>query len=252
MTGAGEGDLQESTPNWRGTALQYPHNAQKMRSPKKTHRHKGTKKSGAGKGWCGKFGKKNNEHITGCGIFANRVPRFPLFPPSTLPLDDNNSFIWISQSCGKKKEGTTAGTRVLCTQYILRVAIEQWAFEGNSPISSLSDRGTTRKCLLNKLLQCPRGVMYKPKVPQQFDGNSLREGIRINGIRQHYNQKTMQIQKRIKAQCEACIRPTKRVVCPHTERSMNDVKIISLRKTRSRIFSPVHITVIYIDLFMSL
>ena len=131
------------------------------------------------------------------------------------------------------------------------IQLEQWAFEGNSPISSLSDRGKTRQCLLNKLLQCPRGVMYKPKVPQQFDGNGLREGIRINGIRQHHNQKTMQIQKRLKAQCEASTRPTKRVVRPHTERSMNDVKINSLRKTRSRTFFPVHIMLIYIDLFMS-
>jgi hypothetical protein len=93
--------------------------------------------------------------------------------------------------------------------------------------------------------------MYKPKVPQQFDGNGLREVIRINGIRQHHNQKTMQIQKRLKAQCEASTRPTKRVVRPHTERSMNDVKINSLRKTRSRTFFPVHIMLIYIDLFMS-
>ncbi len=76
------------------------------------------------------------------------------------------------------------------------VQLEQWAFEGNSPISSHSDRETTRQCLLNKLLQCPRCRMYKSKVPQQFDGNDLREGIRINGIRQHHNQKTMQIQKR--------------------------------------------------------
>ena len=122
VTGAGEEALQESTPNWRGTALQYPHNAKKMRAQKKTHRHKGSKKSGLGKGWCGKFEKKIDEHINGCGILAYRVPRFPLFPPSTLHWTTNNSFIWISQSCGKKKMGTTAGTRVLCTQYLLRVA----------------------------------------------------------------------------------------------------------------------------------
>ncbi len=107
MTGAGQGALQQSTPNWRGTALQYPQEAKKVVW---------------GRGGAGNL-KKNNEHITGCGIFANRVPRFPLFPPSTRPLDDNNSFIWISQSCGKKKMGTMAGTRVLCTQYLLRVAI---------------------------------------------------------------------------------------------------------------------------------
>ena len=74
-----------------------------MRPQKKTHRHKGSKKSGLGKGWCGKFEKKIDEHINGCGILAYRVPRFPLFPPSTLPLDNNNSFIWIFPSCGKKK-----------------------------------------------------------------------------------------------------------------------------------------------------
>jgi hypothetical protein len=79
-----------------------PSQRPKNETQKKTHRHKGTKKSGLGKGWCGKFEKKNNEHITGCGISANRVPRFPLFPPSTLPLDNNSSFIWISQSCGKE------------------------------------------------------------------------------------------------------------------------------------------------------
>ena len=135
---------------------------------------------------------------------------------------------------------------------LVLIQLEQWAFEGNSPITSVSDRGTTRQCLLNKLLQCPRGVMYRPTVPQQFDGNGLREGIRINGIRQHHKPKTMQIQKRIKAQFEASIRPNKRLVCPHTERSTNDVKITSLRKTRSRVSSPAHITLIYIDLFMSL
>ena len=95
-----------------------------MRPQKKTHRHKGSKKSGLGKGWCGKFEKKIDEHINGCGILAYRVPRFPLFPPSTLHWTTNNSFIWISQSCGKKKMGTTAGTRVLCTQYLLRVATD--------------------------------------------------------------------------------------------------------------------------------
>ena len=129
------------------------------------------------------------------------------------------------------------------------IQLEQWAFEGNSPISCLAQRGSIRQCLLDKLLLCPRGVMYQPKVPQQFDCNGLREGIRINGIRQHHNQKTMQIQKRIKAQCEASIRPTKRVLCPHTERSMSDVKLNSLRKTRSLTYSPVYITLISIDLF---
>jgi hypothetical protein len=131
------------------------------------------------------------------------------------------------------------------------IQLEQWAFEGNSYISCLADRGTTRQCLLDKLLQCPRGVIYKPKVPQQFDYNGLREGIRINGIRQHHNQKKKQIQKRNKAQCEASIRPTKRVLCPHTERSMSDVKLNSLRKTRSLKFPPVYIPLISIDLFMS-
>ncbi len=132
------------------------------------------------------------------------------------------------------------------------IQLQQWAFEGNSPISCLLDRGANRQCLLDKILQCPRGVMYRPRVPQQFDCNGLREGMRINGIRQHHNHKTIQIQKRNKAQCEATIRPTKRVHCPHTQRSMSDVKLNSLRKTRSLTYSPVYITLISIDLFMSL
>jgi hypothetical protein len=28
----------------------------------------------------GRFKKKNNEHISGCGFFAYHVPRYPLFP----------------------------------------------------------------------------------------------------------------------------------------------------------------------------
>jgi hypothetical protein len=93
VTGAGQKALQQSTPNWRGTALQYPHNAKKNESSKKDTQTQRKQTSGFERGWCGKFEKKNNEHITGCGIFANRVPRFPLFPPSTLPLDNNNLFI---------------------------------------------------------------------------------------------------------------------------------------------------------------
>ena len=52
----------------------------KNETTKKTDTHKGSKKSGFGKGWCGKFEKKHNEHITGCGFFANPVPYIPLFP----------------------------------------------------------------------------------------------------------------------------------------------------------------------------
>ena len=35
--GAGEGALSESAPNWRGTALQYPTNAKKLKSKKNKH-----------------------------------------------------------------------------------------------------------------------------------------------------------------------------------------------------------------------
>ena len=43
-TGAGEGALSESAPNWRGTALQYPTNAKKLKPKKKKHPHRGPKK----------------------------------------------------------------------------------------------------------------------------------------------------------------------------------------------------------------
>ncbi len=126
VTGAGQGALQQSTPNWRGTALQYPHNAKKMRVQKKTHRHKGSKKSGLG---CGKFEKKTTNTlesegkarykvIWGAGnlkqktIFANCVPRFPLFPPNTLPLDNKKFLHMDFPIVREKKMGTMAGTRV--------------------------------------------------------------------------------------------------------------------------------------------
>ncbi len=89
----------------------------------KENRHKRSKKVFWSRDG-GEFCKKNNEHIYGCRIFANHSdPRFFLFPSSPLPLDNNNSFIGIFQSCGKKNLGTMAGTRVLCTQYLLRVTI---------------------------------------------------------------------------------------------------------------------------------
>jgi hypothetical protein len=114
------------------------------------------------------------------------------------------------------------------------IQLEQWAFEGNSPIASHSDKGATRQCLLNKLLQCPRGVMYRPKVPQQFDGNGLREGIRLNGIRQQHNNQKITLHKRSKAVCEPSQRPSKRVISSKTERGHKDVISTStLRKTRS-------------------
>ncbi len=36
-TGAGQGALSDSVPNWRGTALQYPTNAKKVKAQKKKH-----------------------------------------------------------------------------------------------------------------------------------------------------------------------------------------------------------------------
>ncbi len=79
--------------------------------------------------------------------------------------------------------------------------LEQWAFEGNSPITCHSDRGSTRQNLLNKLLQCPRALMYQPKSPQEFDKKGLLQGISLRGIRQNRLQKTT-LQKRVRAQCE--------------------------------------------------
>ena len=42
-TGAGQGALSDSAPNWRGTALQYPTNAIKVK-PKKKNTDRGPKK----------------------------------------------------------------------------------------------------------------------------------------------------------------------------------------------------------------
>jgi hypothetical protein len=66
----------------------------------------------------------------------------------------------------------------------------------------------------------------------------VKEYARLNGVRQYHNQKTMQLQKRIKTQCDPSIRPSKRVVCSQTESSKDDVKTISFRKTRSRLILP--------------
>jgi len=127
------------------------------------------------------------------------------------------------------------------------IQLEQWAFDGNSPISSRSDR-TYRNCLINKLLQCPRHSIYKPKAPQHVDLNGLREGIRLDGIRkQRKNQKTA-LHKRStrKVGCEPSQRPSKRVLCATTKRVHTDVTISSLRKTRSFSFLPVTYYVLYI------
>lgn len=125
------------------------------------------------------------------------------------------------------------------------IQLEQWAFDGNSPISSRSDR-TYRNCLINKLLQCPRHSIYKPKAPQHFDLNGLREGIRLDGIRkQRKNQKTA-LHKRSKVVCEPSQRPSKRVSCGTTKRVHTDVTISSLRKTRSFSFLPLTYYVLYI------
>jgi hypothetical protein len=88
--------------------------------------------------------------------------------------------------------------------------LEQWVFEGNSPISLLKDK-TNRNLLINKVLQCPRGIIYKPKQHQQFDGNGVREGICLHGIRQQRKNHKITRQKRSKAECEPSERPTKRV-----------------------------------------
>ena len=64
-TGAGEGALSESAPNWRGTALQYPHNAKKLKPKKNKHSDKGTKKC-CGEGLVGEirfFSKKNSRLV---------------------------------------------------------------------------------------------------------------------------------------------------------------------------------------------
>ena len=105
--------------------------------------------------------------------------------------------------------------------HVLR-QLEQWAFDGDSPISSLSDR-TYRNCLINKLLQCPRCSIYKPKTPQHFDRNGLREGIRLDGIRKQRENQNTALHKRSKGQCEPSQRPSKRVVCATTQRLHTDV-----------------------------
>ena len=43
-TGAGQGALSDSAPNWRGTALQYPTKAKKVKPPKKNLTDRGIKK----------------------------------------------------------------------------------------------------------------------------------------------------------------------------------------------------------------
>jgi hypothetical protein len=43
-TGAGERALSESAPNWRGTALQYPTNAKKLKPKKNKYTDRGKKK----------------------------------------------------------------------------------------------------------------------------------------------------------------------------------------------------------------
>ena len=64
-TGAGEGALSESAPNWRGTALQYPSNAQKLKPKKNKHSDRGPKKL-CGEGLVGEirfFSKKNSRLV---------------------------------------------------------------------------------------------------------------------------------------------------------------------------------------------
>ena len=63
--GAGEGALSESAANWRGTALQYPTNAQKLKPKKNKHRDRGPKKW-FGEGLVGEirfFSKKNSRLV---------------------------------------------------------------------------------------------------------------------------------------------------------------------------------------------
>ena len=63
--GAGEGALSESAANWRGTALQYPTNAQKLKPKKNKHRDRGPKKC-CGEGLVGEirfFSKKNSRLV---------------------------------------------------------------------------------------------------------------------------------------------------------------------------------------------
>ena len=43
-TGAGQGALSDSAPNWRGTALQYPTNAKKLKPKKRNSQTEGKKK----------------------------------------------------------------------------------------------------------------------------------------------------------------------------------------------------------------
>ena len=44
VTGAGQRALSDSAPNWRGTALQYPSNAQKVKPKKRKNTDRGPKK----------------------------------------------------------------------------------------------------------------------------------------------------------------------------------------------------------------
>ena len=64
-TGAGEGALSESAPNWRGTALQHPTNAKKLKPKKNKHPDRGPKKC-FGEGLVGEirfFSKKNSRLV---------------------------------------------------------------------------------------------------------------------------------------------------------------------------------------------
>ena len=54
-TGAGQGTLSDSAPNWRGPALQYPSNLKKVKPKKKNTPTEG-QKSAVERGWCGRFG----------------------------------------------------------------------------------------------------------------------------------------------------------------------------------------------------
>ena len=65
VTGAGQRALSDSAPNWRGTALQYPTNAQKVKPKKRKNTYRGPKKC-CGEGLVREirfFSKKNSRLV---------------------------------------------------------------------------------------------------------------------------------------------------------------------------------------------
>ena len=105
-TGAGQEALSESAPNWRGTALQYPTNAKKVK-------HRGQKKMvwrGVGAG----DSKQKGLSILFLGQSAHRLKAHILSFPSRSRTPPNFYPITVFSSLGAKKNSGTAAVLWYC------------------------------------------------------------------------------------------------------------------------------------------